>query len=490
MQIKFSQKISSNNLIVLLSEEMNLDSIPEVSNFKEAIREAIKIRKFEGKKGQRASLVASCNGVSKYLVLYGIGKAADFNGITISKIGGAITSSMKCTRIDSASVLFESLLLKNDTVASVAFGAALKNYSFNKYKSPEKLKDFVELREIEFVCSDSDTTRNNYEDSFKPIVDSVYFSRDLVSEPANIIYPESFVERAKAELGKFDVKIETLGIKEMKELGMNALLGVGQGSARESKLLVMQYMGGDKNEAPLAFVGKGVTFDTGGISLKPSENMEDMKYDMGGASIVTGLIRALAARKAKVNVVAVAGLVENMPDGNAQRPSDVVRSMSGQTIEVINTDAEGRLVLADALWYTQSRFKPKLMIDLATLTGAIIVALSNQHAGLFSNDEELARDLLSCGIETGEKLWQLPLNEDYDKMIDSQIADVRNTSTGKGGGSITAAQFLQRFVNKTKWAHLDIAGMAWSTKDADLNPIGATGFGLRLLNNFVKKYEK
>jgi leucyl aminopeptidase len=282
-----------------------------------------------------------------------------------------------------------------------------------------------------------------------------------------------------------------LGKAEMTKLGMGALLGVGQGSANESQLVVMQWKGNPKSkDKPLAILGKGVTFDTGGISIKPAAGMEDMKWDMGGSAVVIGLMRALAGRKAKVNVVGVVGLVENMPSGTAQRPGDVVRSMSGQTIEVINTDAEGRLVLADALWYTQQRFKPEFMIDLATLTGAIIIALADQHAGLFSNNDQLSDRLIAAGKATGEPLWRFPLTDEYDKMINSDIADMQNVG-GRGAGSITAAQFLLRFVNKVPWAHLDIAGMAWSKADKPITPKGATAFGVRLLNRFLAdNYEK
>jgi leucyl aminopeptidase len=282
--------------------------------------------------------------------------------------------------------------------------------------------------------------------------------------------------------------VQILGEAEMKKLGMGALLGVGQGSERESKLVVLRWNGGKKGDAPIAFVGKGVTFDTGGISIKPAGGMEEMKWDMGGAGVVIGLMKALAGRKAKVNVVCVAGCVENMPDGNAQRPGDVVTSMSGQTIEVLNTDAEGRLVLADALWYTKEKFKPKFMVNLATLTGAIIVALGTSRAGLFSNNDKLAEQLFKTGEKTGEELWRLPLADVYDKQINSDIADMQNIGKDREAGSITAAQFLQRFVGDTPWAHLDIAGTAWSKKDSPIAVKGATAYGVRLLNELVADF--
>jgi leucyl aminopeptidase len=310
-----------------------------------------------------------------------------------------------------------------------------------------------------------------------------------VSEPSNILNPESYAEICKKIKVK-GLEIEVLGEDEMKKLGMGSLLGVGQGSEKKSNLVVFKWNGGKKGEQPLAFVGKGVTFDTGGISIKPATNMEDMKTDMAGSAVVVGLMKNLAERNAKINAVGVIGLVENMPSVTAQRPGDVVRSMSGQTIEVINTDAEGRLVLADALHYTNTKFKPKLIVDLATLTGAIIVALADIYAGLFSNDDSLSKNLEESGQKTGEKVWRLPLSEEYDEMINSDIADMKNVGSGRGAGSITAAQFLQRFVGDTKWAHLDIAGVAWKGKGDALAHKGATGFGVRLLDELVRKYEK
>jgi leucyl aminopeptidase len=308
-----------------------------------------------------------------------------------------------------------------------------------------------------------------------------------VSEPANIVFPESFAERVRERLIPLGVTVEILGESKLAKLGMGALLGVGQGSDRETQLVVMSYSGAPKvkNKKPVAFVGKGVTFDTGGISLKPGAGMEDMKWDMAGAGAVAGLIAALAGRKAKVNAVGVVALVENMPDGKAQRPGDIVKSMSGQTIEVLNTDAEGRLALADAIYYTIDRFKPQAVIDLATLTGAVIIALGSEFAGLFANDDGLADQLLAAGKESGEKLWRLPLADAYDKQIDTDAADMKNISDGRGAGSAIGAHFIKRFVKDTRWAHLDIAGVAWSKKDQPTVPKGATAFGVRLLDRFV-----
>jgi leucyl aminopeptidase len=315
------------------------------------------------------------------------------------------------------------------------------------------------------------------------VADGVVWARDLINEPANVLYPGEFARRASG-LRKLGVVVEVLDVPAMRKLGMGAILGVGQGSAHEPKVVVMRWNAGKRGADPIAFIGKGVCFDSGGISIKPAASMEDMKGDMAGAACVVGLMHALAVRKAKVNAVGVIGLVENMPDGKAQRPGDIVTSMSGQTIEIINTDAEGRLVLADMLYYVNKRFKPRFMINLATLTGAIIVALGQEYAGLFSNDDKLVERLTKAGDETGERVWRMPLGPEYDKIIDSKFADVKN-SGGRSAGSITAAQFLQRFVNKTPWAHLDIAGTALGSPQTDINKSWSSGWGVRLLDRLV-----
>ncbi|MGO9697967.1 MAG: leucyl aminopeptidase, partial [Xanthobacteraceae bacterium] len=318
------------------------------------------------------------------------------------------------------------------------------------------------------------------------LADGVVLARDLVNEPANVLYPGEFARRA-SDLRKLGILVEVLDVAAMKKLGMRALIAVGQGSAHESKVMVMRWNGGKRGADPVAFIGKGVCFDSGGISIKPAQGMEDMKGDMAGAACVVGLMRALASRKAQVNVVGAIGLVENMPDGKAQRPGDIVTTMSGQTVEVINTDAEGRLVLADVLHYVNKRFKPRFMINLATLTGAIIVALGQEYAGMFSNDDKLAERLTKAGEATGERVWRMPLGSEYDKMIDSKFADMKNTG-GRYGGSITAAQFLQRFVNKTPWVHLDIAGTALGSPQTDINKSWSSGWGVRVLNRLVEDY--
>ncbi|MDB3988068.1 leucyl aminopeptidase [Candidatus Pelagibacter sp.] len=360
-------------------------------------------------------------------------------------------------------------------------GLKLKSYKFNIYKS-KKNKKTIDINII--GIKNKITAKNQL--NFKALEDGAFYARDLVSEPGNILYPDEYARRINS-LKKFGLKVNIYDEKKLKKLGMNALLGVGQGSIRGSYLVTMEWNGAKNNTKPLAFVGKGVCFDTGGISLKPAKFMEDMTYDMAGSATVVGLMKTLALRKAKVNVVGVVGLVENMIGGNAQRPGDIVKSYSGKTIEILNTDAEGRLVLADALTFTEKKFKPKFIIDLATLTGAIIISLGSEYAGLFSNDDNLSKQLIEAGDKVDEKLWRMPLHKNFDKLIDSKNADMQNINYVGGAGSTTAAQFLQRFIlNKTPWAHLDIAGMAFSKYGGALNSGGATGYGVRLLNKLIE----
>ncbi|WP_435095673.1 leucyl aminopeptidase [Candidatus Pelagibacter bacterium nBUS_27] len=360
-------------------------------------------------------------------------------------------------------------------------GLKLKSYEFMIYKS-KKDKKFVTIN----VIGNKNKISSKDQLKFKALEEGIFFARDLVSEPGNILHPDEYAKRINS-LKKFGLKINIYDKKKLKKLGMNALLGVGQGSIRGSYLVTMEWNGVKNNSKPLAFVGKGVCFDTGGISLKPAKFMEDMTYDMAGSATVVGLMKNLAVRKAKINAVGVVGLVENMPGGNAQRPGDIVKSYSGKTIEILNTDAEGRLVLADAITFTEKKFKPKFMVDLATLTGAIIVSLGSEYAGLFSNDDKLSKQLLNAGDKVDEKLWRMPLHKNFDKLIDSKNADMQNINYVGGAGSTTAAQFLQRFVlNKTPWAHLDIAGMAFSKYGGALNSGGATGYGVRLLNKLIE----
>ena len=374
-----------------------------------------------------------------------------------------------------------------EIIAQLGLGFYLKNYSFDKYKTTKSKKRNL-VSKISF-CSAEHSKAKKFFEEHKKLAKGVFFTRDLVSEPANVLYPEKFVEYCNF-FKKAGLMLKVFDEKKINKLGMDALMGVAKGSVRPPRVLIMEWNGlknkDIKNTKPLAFVGKGVTFDTGGISLKPSGGMEDMKWDMGGSAVVAGLMLSLAERKAKVNAVGIVGLVENMPDGNAQRPGDVVKSMSGQTIEVLNTDAEGRLVLADILWYVNTVYKPKLIVDLATLTGAIIVALGDRYAGLFSNDDSLSNQILESSKVSKELVWRLPLDSEFDKLLNCEIADMRNITNSRGAGSITAAQFLKRFIGKTPWAHLDIAGVTWSKKNTALSRTGGTGFGVRLLNEFVR----
>jgi len=378
---------------------------------------------------------------------------------------------------------------KNILIENLFIGFFSKSYKFLDYK--EKKESFFKLLTLHIVSKDFSKLKKIINQSYN-IYLGIQEARNLVTMPANILNPKKFIAEI-AKLKKIGLKVEILNEKKMRSLGMNALLGVGQGSANDSYLAIIKWSGSNnRKDKPLAFVGKGVCFDTGGISLKPAKFMEDMKYDMGGAGTVTGLMKTLALRKAKVNAVGVVGLVENMVDGKSQRPGDVVKSYSGKTIEILNTDAEGRLVLADSIAYTEQKFKPKFIINLATLTGAIVVALGNEYAGLFSNDDRLSDQIKLAGLKEGEKAWRLPLHENFDKLMDSKIADIQNINYSGGAGSITAAQFLQRFIrNKTPWAHLDIAGVAWTKKNTEVTPEGATGYGVKLLNRLVKEhYEK
>ena len=356
----------------------------------------------------------------------------------------------------------------------------LKSYSFDKYKS-KKNSITLNVNLINQKLADKKLVNR-----FNAIESGVNFTKDLVSEPGNILHPDEYAKRIN-NLKKLGLKVTVYNTNKLKKMKCNALLGVGQGSSRGSYIVTMEWRGNKKQKKPLAFVGKGVCFDTGGISLKPARFMEDMTYDMAGSAVVVGLLKSLAARKAKVNAVGVVGLVENMVSGNAQRPGDIVKSYSGKTIEVLNTDAEGRLVLADALTFTEKKYKPSLIIDLATLTGAIVVALGSEYAGLFSNDDKLSKQIFDAGEKVDEKVWRLPLHENYDKLMNSKNADMQNINYVGGAGSTTAAQFLQRFIiNKTPWAHLDIAGMAFSKYAGSLNSGGATGYGVRLLNKFIE----
>jgi leucyl aminopeptidase len=445
---------------------------------------------FEGKRGQVLDLVAPPNLEATRLLVLGSGEpdAVGFSATAYADRGGSLMAKLIANRIEDVSVYLDGEDMTPEAVAEIAAGLRLRHYRFDKYRgqpSVEKNNGGPEKLSVTLHVTDKAAADRAIADRMAT-VEGTLLARDLVNEPANELGPLEFAEIASG-LGVEGVEIEVLTPEQLKKLGMRALLAVAQGSVRPARLVVMQWHGGKKGDKPIAFVGKGVVFDTGGISIKPAASMENMKGDMGGAAAVTGLMKTLALRKARVNVVGVIGLVENMPDGNATRPGDIIKAMSGTTIEVINTDAEGRLVLSDALWYTQDRFKPKFMINLATLTGAIMVALGNDHAGLFSNNDDLAVHLLQAGLNSGEKLWRMPLGPAYDKMIESQFADIKNTG-GRHAGSITAAQFLQRFVNDVPWAHLDIAGTAFGTTANEINTGWAPGFGVALLDKLVRDH--
>jgi len=453
-----------------------------------ALGKAAKAGSFSARKDQILDIVAPEGLSVSRIILAGAGKGKEFSLLDAEKIGGAAIGVVLKTREKSAAIALEEFSSPNHSVghiaAHLAFGALLKTYRFDKYRT--KLEKDQKPALTKLAAHTPSTSAKTIFADLQKIADGVFLTRDLVAEPPNVLYPESFAKRCQ-ELESLGVKVTVLGEKEMKKLGMGSLLGVGQGSIRDSKLVAMEWMGGKKTDKPVAFVGKGVTFDTGGISLKPGPGMEDMKWDMGGAGAVTGTMAAIAGRKAKANVVGVVGLVENMPDGNAQRPGDVVKAMSGQTIEILNTDAEGRLVLADAIWWTQETYKPKAVVDLATLTGAIIISLAHEFGGMFTTDDKLASQLQAAGDATGDKLWRMPLTKVHYDMIKSDIADMKNIG-GREGGSSTAAAFIGNFVKEGQsWAHLDIAGMAWTTKDKPTNPKGGTGFGVRVLDEFVRE---
>ena len=382
------------------------------------------------------------------------------------------------------SILVAKEFSTDDNLIQIGFGATLNTYKFDKYKTKKKTKK--QINEVKIISNNATKLKNKLKNK-NSVAEGIFLARDLVNEPSNVLNPESYAKRIK-ELSKFGLKVEVLNEAKMKRLGMWSLLGVGRGSQYESQLVIIRWDGNkSKKTKPLCFVGKGVCFDSGGISLKPGNKMEEMIGDMGGSAAVVGLMKTLALRKAKVNVIGVVGLVENMPDGTAQKPGDIVKSMSGQTIEIQNTDAEGRLVLADALWYAQDKYKPEIMIDLATLTGAIVMSLGNKMAGIFSNNDDLSEKLLEAGRVSGDNVWRLPLSESYDKMINSQFADMKNIGMG-GAGSITAAQFLKRFVNKVPWVHIDIAGTATGMEKSSVNTSWASGFGVNLLDTLISKF--
>ncbi len=493
--ISFAEiKAPQRGTLVILAEEGGKIGAAAKALDKKAggiITRAMKVSQFKGKKGNVLDLLVPQGTTLARLLVVGAGALKDYSEIDWLNLGGVMRSKLTGREGTEAQVIVEGASARpaigaND-VANLALGAWLRGYTFDKYKTSGNNDDngSKALKKLVIQCKGAGAARTAFKRA-KAIGDGVDLARDLVNEPANVLGPVEFAKRLKL-LSKIGVKVEVLGPKALADQGMGALLSVGLGSRKPSQLVVMQWRGaGAKSRAkPVAIVGKGVCFDTGGISIKPSAGMGDMKGDMAGAACVAGLMQALATRKAKINAVGIVGLVENMPDGNATRPGDVVTAMSGKTIEVLNTDAEGRMVLADALWYAQKRFKPQAMVNLATLTGAVIVALGKEYAGLFSNNDELSQRLTKAGEVTGEKLWRLPLGPKYDKLIESKVADIQNIG-GRMGGSITAAQFLQRFVNKdVAWAHLDIAGTAMDAPKTDTNQSWGSGFGVRLLDRLI-----
>jgi len=491
MKIAFLEPADATTdaVVVAVGEEKSLSPSAEALDRATggAIAKAIATSRFTGKARQFLDIVAPAGVSVTRIVLAGIGKPADTNAKVWQDWAGGAFGQVANSGAASVTLMVDAMggpLSASEAAANAAFGLELASYRFDRYRTKEKPEQKPSITEA-VVMSEGAAAA---EAAFKPLAEvaaGVSLARDLVSEPANVLYPETLAERCK-DLSAQGVDVEIMDEARLESIGMTTLLAVGMGSARDSRVVVMRWLGAaDQGAAPIALVGKGVTFDTGGISIKPAGGMEDMKWDMAGSAAVIGAMRAIAGRNAKANVIGIVGLVENMPSANAQRPGDVVTSLSGQTVEVINTDAEGRLVLCDLLTYVQRTYKPAAMVDLATLTGAIIVGLGHHNAGLFASDDALAEGLTAAGKTVGEGVWRMPLGEEYDKALKSDIADMKNVG-GRDGGSITAAQFLKRFVeNDTPWAHLDIAGMAWSKEAKPTVPKGGTGFGVRLLDRLV-----
>jgi leucyl aminopeptidase len=484
MQIRFADsRPGGDYALVLAVAGKDRSNLASLGPARQQVAATLDRQRFEGESASVSEQFIDDKGTARRVLIVGTGVGATPSEAA-EKLGGTAAARLQTSGEKKAVIDVSGLGYDADTAARVGLAAALRSWRYDRYRTKLKENQKPTLGEI-IIVGGGKGAEQRYKSRWAPVVEGVSLTRELVTEPANIIYPETFVERVKASLEGTGVEIDVLTRAQMQKLGMGALLGVAQGSVREARLLVLRWNGAAKGKQPVAFVGKGVTFDTGGISIKPAAGMEAMKWDMGGAGAVAGALKALALRKAKANIVGICGLVENMPGGNAQRPGDVVTTMSGQTVEVINTDAEGRLVLADAVTYVQKNYKPSAIIDLATLTGAILISLGHEWAGLFSNNEELAGELTKAGNESGDKLWRMPLGEPFDRLIDSPIADMKNVGP-REGGSITAAQFIQRFIESgLKWAHVDMAGKAWSDKPSSTYEKGATGFGVRLLDQFV-----
>jgi leucyl aminopeptidase len=484
MQIRFADsRPKGDYALVLPVAGKDRSTLGATGPLQQAVSAALDRQRFEGDAASTSEQFIDDGGAVRRILIVGTGTGTSPSDAA-EKLGGTAASRLQTSGEKKAVIDLTGLGYDADAAARVGLGAALRSWRYDRYRTKLKDNQKPTLEEIVVVGADAGAAKR-YDQRWAPVVEGVSLTRELVTEPANIIYPESFVERVRASIKGTDLEMEVLDAAAMQKLGMGALLGVAQGSIREGRMLILKWNGGGKGGQPVAFVGKGVTFDTGGISIKPAAGMEAMKWDMGGAGAVVGALKALARRKAKANIVGICGLVENMPSGSAQRPGDVVTTMSGQTVEVINTDAEGRLVLADAITYVQRTFKPSTIIDLATLTGAILISLGHEFAGLFSNNDDLAGNLQRAGDESGDKVWRMPLAEAFDRLIDSPIADMKNVGP-REGGSITAAQFIQRYVeNGVRWGHIDMAGKAWSDKAGTTYEKGATGFGVRLLDQYV-----
>lgn len=479
MQIQFAATVPAGTQIV--ARVVNQDSLP--ADLEATLAHGARTARFTGKAGQVFDGFAERNGEIVRVAIAGAGDKGDEGRLAnLEKAGGALAAKFACSGSDTIAVELEGLT--DEEAAAVLMGLRLRTWRHDRYRTRIKDEQKVTLKKAVGIGG-SAGVEAAWRDA-EALAEGIEFTRELVAEPANIIYPESFVARCRERYEGTGLEITVLGVEEMTKLGMGALLGVGQGSEQPSRLLAVKWNGGEAGGRPMAFVGKGVTFDTGGISIKPGPGMGDMKWDMGGAGAVAGAMLALAKRKAKANVIGVMGLVENMPDGKAMRPGDVVTTMSGQTVEVLNTDAEGRLVLCDALTWVQKEHDPVAIVDLATLTGAMIISLGFEYGGMFANDNDLADALAKAGTASGDKLWRMPLGPAYDKLIDSPIADMQNIGP-REGGSITAAQFLQRFIDKGRpWAHCDIAGMVWAAKPGATWGKGATGYGVRLIDRYVR----
>ena len=484
MQIRFADsRPAGDYALVLPVAGKDRSRLNGLGGSQQAVTGALDRQRFEGEGSSTSEQFIDDGGKVRRLLIVGTGTDSNPKDVA-EKLGGTAMSMLQTSGEKKAVIDLIGSGYDADAAARVALGATLRSWRYDRYRTKLKDNQKATLQEVVIVGGGTGAAKR-YEQRWAPVAEGVSLTRELVTEPANIIYPESFVERVRASVKGSGLEVEVLDRAAMEKLGMGALLGVAQGSVREARLLILKWNGGGKGGQPTAFVGKGVTFDTGGISIKPAAGMEAMKWDMGGAGAVAGAMKAIALRKAKANIVGICGLVENMPGGNAQRPGDVVTTMSGQTVEVINTDAEGRLVLGDAVTYVQRKFKPSTIIDLATLTGAILISLGHEWAGLFSNNDELAGKLQQAAEESGDKVWRMPLAESFDRLIDSPIADMKNVGP-REGGSITGAQFIQRFVDEgVKWEHVDMAGKAWSDKPAATYDKGATGFGVRLLDQYV-----